>query len=253
MIRDAIDKILMLNTDIKIFEIEGRQYTKSELRRIPRPVETAPVLETVHTLTGFVDCIKNFIPPVDEGRMYVHIRSPYEVMMCGDIQPENFNHRFAYFMAQCKFDEFRFSTLHNPQWYELELFVIALQSLFVPTETITQIIDMLGHIINAHIQENKDDGFTQTLQVRTGLTTKEKVTVKNPVTLQPWRTFREIDQPEVNCILRFRESGGAIHCSLWEADGDLWQYKAMTDIKKWLERALADAGLNTDNYYNLIV
>ena len=39
---------------------------------------------------------------------------------------------------------------------------------------------------------NKDDGFTQTLEIKTGITTKEKVEVKNHVLLQPYRTFREV-------------------------------------------------------------
>ena len=42
------------------------------------------------------------------------------------------------------------------------------------------------------------------------------VKVPNPVTLRPFRTFIEVEQPESKFIFRMREGG---RCAIFEADG----------------------------------
>lgn len=68
---------------------------------------------------------------------------------------------------------------------------------------------------------------------------KEDVIVPNPVTLRPYRTFLEVEQPESKFIFRIREgSDGQPMFKLVEADGGLWKYEAVDAIKKYLTENL---------------
>lgn len=70
---------------------------------------------------------------------------------------------------------------------------------------------------------------------------KEDVIVPNPVTLRPYRTFLEVEQPESKFIFRIREgSDGQPMFKLVEADAGLWKYEAVDAIKKYLTENLPE-------------
>lgn len=61
------------------------------------------------------------------------------------------------------------------------------------------------------------------------------------MTLLPYRTFLEVDQPESSFVFRVNEGrGGAPTFKLVAADGGLWKSQAMENVKKFLTDALAD-------------
>ncbi|PFR65873.1 hypothetical protein COK29_26730, partial [Bacillus cereus] len=59
----------------------------------------------------------------------------------------------------------------------------------------------------------------------------------NPVSLQPYRTFVEVEQPKSNFIFRMKDGP---RCSIHEADGGAWKLQAMNNIEDYLTTALAD-------------
>lgn len=234
MIKEAINRILEIDKRIITEEIDGRLYTKGGLQRIDRPEESSPDAPIFNTLTGLIDFASLFKPPIsDSGGLFFYVCSPEKVQLCGSFQPSNYNKRFVYAKAYLDHEIFRFANESSPAWHTIEMFVIGIQALFVATDQRESVIDMLGSVANEAIQENTDDGFSQTLQVRTGIRHRERETVKNPIALKPWRTFREVDQPESAFILRFSNKNG-MQCSLWEADGGMWRSEAMQNIKAWL-------------------
>jgi hypothetical protein len=233
MIKEAIDRILELYGHIEIVTLNGREYCGSSLHRVELPQESQPVNQKFTTLTGLRDFAANLKLPIKDEKLFFHIENPSTVKLLGALQPDNYNRRFVYAVADLYHDSFMFSGQARPYWYNLEMFVIALQSLFVPTDTLKSIIDMVGNLANESIQENKDDGFSQTLQVRSGISNRSRVKIENPVSLKPWRTFREVDQPESNFILRFFKDKDGIKASLWEADGGVWRFFAMQSIGQW--------------------
>lgn len=243
MTAEAIQKILDINHNVWKEEIEGRIYTDAPLKRLPFPEETAPEVKKFETLTGLKQFAVGFEPPVstDENCLYFHVVSHNQVDLCGQIQPDNFNMRFTYATAKMGMEAFNFSSHGHPVWYDLEMFIISLQSLFMPTDDLDHILDNAGHIADENIIEHKDDRMAQSLVVKTGLASRGTAAVKNPVTLRPWRTFREVEQPESQFILRWqkasRHTGSNINveASLWEADGGKWRLDAVRGIKEWLE------------------
>ena len=60
--------------------------------------------------------------------------------------------------------------------------------------------------------------------------------IKPRVTLQPFRTFLEVEQPAGEYIFRVQPGNS---CALFEADGGLWRLKAMDLVKGWLKNNLA--------------
>jgi hypothetical protein len=67
------------------------------------------------------------------------------------------------------------------------------------------------------------------------LKTAEKIRAR--VTLAPYRTFREVEQPRSEFLFRLRNKApdNLPECALFEADGGRWKLDAMLTIKEWLK------------------
>lgn len=85
-----------------------------------------------------------------------------------------------------------------------------------------------------------DDGVSQVLTVKQGVSLAQNVTLQNPVPLKPMRTFSEVDQPESNFTLRVN---GDADVALFEADGGAWKNAAVANIKNYLESKLYGYGV----------
>lgn len=248
MIAAFVDKIRSLAkeaSDLEEKKIDGRIYIKGDIKRIPLSEEHTPETLTFQTLSALKEFAESFKAPVFDPkniemheRTFFHVESPNLVSLCGQLQPSNFNKRFVYARAVLKLETFNFSHIgagHRAYWFDIEEFVIALQTLFVKTDQREDIITVLGSLANERIVENKDNKFSQALHIRTGISQQSEKTIENPVSLEPYRTFPEISQPEGRYILRYRKDDDGIVCALFDADGGQWKLQAMKSIKAWLE------------------
>lgn len=82
-----------------------------------------------------------------------------------------------------------------------------------------------------------DNGVTQTVEARKGVALMGNVQVKPRVTLKPFRTFLEVEQPESEFILRLNDSG---EINLIGADGGAWKLEAVRNIAAYFEGKLGD-------------
>ena len=82
-----------------------------------------------------------------------------------------------------------------------------------------------------------DDGISQTVNVRQGVGLKKTERLKSRISLTPYRTFTEIEQPESEFILRLDNDGKV---GLFEADGGRWKLDAKEQIKAYFESRLAE-------------
>lgn len=86
-----------------------------------------------------------------------------------------------------------------------------------------------------------DDGISQQVVMKTGVTKKENAIIPNPVRLIPYRTFLEVEQPESEFVFRITEGrGGAPAFKLVSADGGRWEAVAVDNVKSYLMDALAE-------------
>jgi len=79
---------------------------------------------------------------------------------------------------------------------------------------------------------------SQAMTVKTGICEVKEAILPNPVTLQPFRTFPEIEQPESKFIFRARKGERTPSFALFEADGMAWESTAMLTIKEYLQEAV---------------
>lgn len=196
MIKEAIEKILELQRP-PTYMVGGRNYFTSNNTPVYEP--EAPSLK-VHTLTGLVDWIKQAEAAENGGIQFIHIANHAQVNVCS-ADFGSFKQR-PVFLAAALFenqDGFRFG-----YFYDTESFIIRLQSQFVQTHVTAAILALVGNIKDEKVKQIQDDGVTQTVTAKAGIARIENVQVPNPVVLKPYRTFLEVDQPNLLCVLRLR-------------------------------------------------
>ncbi len=214
----------------QIVQVEGRQYSTKPLNRVYEPeVECIKV----STLTGFVDYLKKNVDKLGLEKLICHVESPTNVVLLSNIIGQ-FRQRECYIRAVLDQLQHKFNT-----YLDGERFNIMLQSLFVdyPDNELKAtdralVIKYASHTKQIAEGVTLDDGVTQAVTVKAGLASVETVIMPNPVTLRPYRTFTEVEQPASSFVFRAKEGPEFM---LVEADGGAWKSEAMKNIKNYLE------------------
>lgn len=224
--KNFIDKILELApvSTFVIDNIPGRNFTGSKIYPVQSPV-VAPI--TCHTLTGLVD-FYDALPVDDQKRVMFHVEDFNNVSIISEVfGPEK--QRETFITAHAYPQESLFN-----RYYDHEDFMIKILSCFVQDETTAKVLKIVGNLKSEAAATYSDDGLTQTVTAKTGITRVENIDLPNPITLRPYRTFADIDQPESSFILRLKQRDG-IQAALFEADGASWKNKAISNIKAYFE------------------
>lgn len=79
-----------------------------------------------------------------------------------------------------------------------------------------------------------DNGISTTVTTKKGVALQSNEQIRPIITLKPYRTFQEVDQPESIFLIRVNERG----ITFTEADGGMWKLKARETIKDFLEKRL---------------
>jgi hypothetical protein len=206
---------------------EGRDVSTRELHLLPKNhAPDVPDALVVHSLEGLVGYIETNRDQLKAEECIVQVVTPTIVKIVSKLQPRA--KRFVYLEAKT-IDLVSEGILG--QWLVLEQFIIALQTRFVDAHDRARVLDTVGNVTaNAQVK-TKDDGVSQEITTRKGLI--DFAPVPNPVTLAPYRTFREVEQPASPFILRVQQSGQ--HAALFEADGAAWKLEAVKRVAAWLE------------------
>lgn len=211
--------------------INNRTYCTKNLKRYDAEDMAEPIHAT--TLTSLVDYIKESTGELRE-RMIVQVVSPTKVLLYSGLLQER--QRETLFEVDAMLPLFEYG-----REYEQEAFLVSMQSCFAPDGDREAVMVLASNIVNTQQAEYSDDGTTQQAVIKTGITTKEKALVPNPVKLTPYRTFLEVPQPSSDFIFRISEGkGGAPVFKLVAADGGLWKSQAMDNVKAYLTWALAE-------------
>lgn len=228
MIRAALEYINGLK-EPTIKEIDGNTYSDKPLERISY-IPYAGAIE-MKTLSSFVEYIKANIDEMSD-KMIVHVVSPTEVQLYSALDTDR--NREYLVEVNAELPDFRFGS-----FIDHESFVIALQSKFVSNADRDLVLKFAGTVEDGTVTEYGDDGVTQKATVKTGVASKADAVVPNPVTLIPYRTFLEVQQPASDFVFRMKSANG-VQCAIFEADGGAWKNEAMDNIKEYLKNELAD-------------
>ncbi len=225
-IKEAVEYLIEDVSGARIEEINGATYSNKHLVRIDEPsIETL----SLSTLSSVVDVIKSNI--IDPNEIIMQIESPTMVTV-REIELNDINQREV--LIRCTPDLPKVTT---DRFMDLESFNIMLQSVFVDSDDLRKVLAVVGSVTDGAVKTIDDDGITQQVQVKTGITRKADAIVPNPVRLYPFRTFVEINQPASNFVLRMKDGPSA---ALFEADGGSWRLEAVQRIKEYLTEELKD-------------
>jgi len=231
----VIEKIEQLVRDGLTVSVEGQVFSASKLAPVihdPRPDTLA-----VCNLSGFCGFINRDIDKMIAGNPHlIVVSSPESVEIVSAVEgilakrTRLASARLAEGLAKFPFGRFMAQ----------EEFAIMFQSLFAQKsgDDFEYVLSYASKLVGGTAINGDDDGITQEVTVRRGLsgTLKQKEKLKPIVRLSPYRTFREIEQPESEFLLRVRLSGDDVPTvALFEADGGAWINRAMANIVAYIE------------------
>jgi hypothetical protein len=237
--QSAEPKVLDVHGRSRVYRPDGSGAWSEQVLNLP---EVAPSALFFGTLNGLATYLAENRDKLDLATLAAHIHDVRNVSIAGPLLGE-FKQRFAYARASLdnlvgKDDGFPFGV-----WLHHENFVIQLQAKFVRTPELERVLAFVGSIRGESVRQVDDDGVTQTVTARAGAVLKSEAAVPNPVSLAPYRTFREVEQPASKFILRLQsgDEGEKPNLALFEADGSSWRVEAISNIALWLKTHLPQA------------
>jgi hypothetical protein len=232
----AINEISKLTKET--LQVERDEFLFSPLKL--NPVFYNPTVRTieVHSLSGIIDFMKTDTAMCIDS--IIHITDYNSVMV---LSPVIFPHknRECYVEAVLRnYNKFDFGT-----FMDHEKFIIDLLSMFEDSEDRQALIAYSSKLTSENNVTVTDNGISQQAQVRKGISGALKDNEKAPsiVTLTPFRTFREIQQPSSQFLFRIKEGSGVPRCALFEADGARWKDEAVHGIAEYLKTEMEENGL----------
>lgn len=113
---------------------------------------------------------------------------------------------------------------------------IALRTRFQETEDTPYVQKLLSDISTGAKVTYNDNGVATTVVTKKGIDLQSNQTIRPIISLRPYRTFQEVEQPESVFLIRINDRG----ITFVEADGGMWKLKARETIKTYLEAMLAE-------------
>ena len=235
MIKEALQYIIGLSQP-RIEQIYGENYYFHN--GIPMLVDGCRRCEplAISTLTSLVDYIKERIAYDFNGigdlpQMIVHVESETEVRLVSVFNDDMARWELATVKA-------RIPQIALNKFIGQEQFIIQMQSTFIDNPDKAIVLQVAGNVEDKTVANYGDDGVSQKATIKTGLANVEDVIVPNPVKLRPFRTFHEIEQPEIDFVFRMRNGSDGVSCALFEADGGAWKFRAVHSIAEYLKEEL---------------
>ncbi|KFX58415.1 hypothetical protein HYH39_06265 [Clostridium botulinum] len=226
--QEALQYLVQLGEESEpIIELDQGTYSRVDLNRVKQPKAQGL---SISTLTGFVDYIKSNIDAIDT-KLLIHVASHKRVDLYGPLNADR--ERECYLVAGAELP----TNIRYEQFLDTEQFNIMLQSSFADKGDKEVLLKYTGLVRDEAVKTTGDDGISQKVTVKTGVASVAEAVVPNPVSLAPYRTFPEIEQPLSKFIFRMKDGPRA---AIFEADGGAWRNTAILRIKEYLKEALKE-------------
>lgn len=225
MIKEAIEKVLELARPETLVAENGLQYATSDLAL----VKETPAVRSfgVRNLTGIIDYIRSEFD--GKRNLVVHVESATSVKVFDAL--DKTNERRIYVEANAFLPNIRLNTFQDRESAN-----IMLQSCFVPNDDLNEVLSIISSLQEDQGVTKTDDGLSEKVVVKQGVTSLASITLKNRYELKPFRTFTEVPQPTSQLILRVREGGNV---ALIEADGGVWELEAIQSVRDYFAKSLS--------------
>lgn len=160
--------------------------------------------------------------------VYLHVTDYNKLQLIGPPESEDRKNPVYATAESPVSNDFQFD-----QFMPVETLVIKLRTLFQDNDDLKEIVAMLVSVDNTESVKQEDDGIGQGLTVKRGGSGVLKGPKDNrgSFKLQPFRTFAEINQPEIDVLFRIKtdvERGAS--AAIFSAGGTGWKLVAIDRI-----------------------
>lgn len=184
----------------------------------------------LNTLDSLISYYKNNINEITEIRTMVIVDSPTEIYVY--TEDDELEERTTLIRVEASLPNISFG-----KFMPADLFNIELQSKYENKHDRQNVLEFASSIVIDNGADVEDDGVAQITTIKQGIASRAKGKAPNPVTLSPYRTFLEVEQPASDFVLRLN-SGAQM--ALFEADGGAWKLDALNNVKEYLQKELKE-------------
>lgn len=232
MLKAAIEKIQEMSKPL-IQEIEGRTFsvsTEGSAKEIRPCLDLADTLPLA-SLDALVKMIKTEAISKYSAPFYIMVPNHMTVRCFAQPKEAIRNFRQVFYEV---------NATDVPGWEEeaklgFEAAQIAMRTRFQETPDTMYALKLLSEISNGAKITFSDNGIATSVVTQKGVSLQTNEAIRPIVSLKPYRTFQEVDQPASQFLIRINERG----ISFIEADGGMWKLSARKTIKAYLDEALA--------------
>lgn len=194
------------------------------------------------TLQGLVDIYKAGIDGLKDANVLVQVVSPFEVKIWNRLADKFGRRKLS---AVCKYPVADVTQFRFGQFLEPEQFIIGAQQCFQRVKVqkddgsyaqdLDYVLSICTSITADQTTSAEDDGIAQRVGTRRGVSLKTEQVLRPRVSLAPYRTFADIDQPLSQFVFRARFEDGSPELALFDGDGGRWKITAAAAIKTLLQ------------------
>ena len=233
MLKEAIEKILEINKPA-LEVVEGRTFAiGSEGVEEVRPQLDKPETLPLTSLDALVKLIRT------EALFGGTPAAPLYITIPNHLTVRCFSHP-AESLRYARPDPYLVTATDVPGWearteLPFEEALIALRTRFQPTNDTEYALKLLSDITTGAKITFNDNGVATTVVTKKGIDLQSNQPIRPIISLKPYRTFQEVEQPASEYLIRISDRG----ISFIEADGGMWKLKARQTVKEYFDKALA--------------
>ena len=217
------------------FILRPTDWVAEDPQALIKPGPDAEALE-VSTLGAVRDYVRANRDSLALNTLVAHVVSPQIVRLSGPLQARARN-RESYIEASAV----NLTDAFVGRFIPIDEFIVGLQTRFIDTAPRASVLKLFGTVKHEGVKTLADDGVTQTVTAKAGIVLSSEVAVPSPLLLTPFRTFREVLQPESLFVLRVNgATAGTLTAGLFEADGGAWRLVAVDRVRDWLKLELPE-------------
>ena len=227
MLRDFVNRLVELAAPT-IHEIDGSVFSSKEMVHV---MDKKPMPRCID-LTGLDSVCKMVRNEAEHVGLQIFIQvKDYKSVSVFSALDDDEDRLYLY---KCSADT---PAVTMGSFLSYEKAVIELRSLYIPNEDTAYLLQLLSSISSESKVTSTDNGVSQKIEAKSGIALNTMVEIKPRVTLQPFRTFIEVEQPASEFLLRISDRG---EIGMFPADGGVWKLEATRNVAGFFEEKLKD-------------
>ena len=227
MLKAMIQKIEEMAAP-KTYEVDGSVFASKDLVHV---MDKKPMPKSI-SVTGLDSICKLVRNEADHVGLQIFVQVKDHKNVCVFTSLDSDEDRL--YLYSCTADT---PNISMGKFVPYETAAIELRSLYIPNDGTDYLLELLSSISSESKVTTTDNGVTQRVEAKSGIALNSVVKVEPRVSLQPFRTFIEVPQPESEFLLRISERG---EIGLFPADGGVWKLEATRNIAAYFECELSN-------------